>query len=117
MASAPLPPGGSPRLGLPLVLGLVVLVVAVVWGVELRSREKDALESASQATLVSVASELDRRMEGQTGALVRLAARWEGSEGAAGERWQADVRWLLEHFPSFQAIECSNDGLFLVSRS
>jgi len=87
------------------LLGFVVLVVAGVWGVELRSREKDALETASEATFVSVASELERRMEGQIGALVRLAARWEGSEGAAGERWQTDARRLLEHFPSFQAIE------------
>ena len=105
MTFAPRSPGGPFGIGLLLLLAAAILVVAASWGLELRSREQDALQAAVQATLVSVTSELDHHMAGQIGALARLAARWEGADEAARERWNAEVQLLLDDFPSFQAIE------------
>ena len=103
MASLPRP--SSPRLGLALLLGALLLVLGLVWGIELRRQEDRALDAAVQASLAAVVSELDGRMEGPIDALVRFAARWEGAEGAARERWNAEARFLIDDFPSFQAIE------------
>lgn len=90
---------------LPLLTGVVVLLVSMATGYELRGRENVALRSASTGSLQRVGNEVQRRLEEEIRGLVSICRRWERSGGLSREEWTVEARQLMDNFGDMQAIE------------
>ncbi|MDE0883917.1 MAG: response regulator [Myxococcota bacterium] len=89
---------------LPVLVGLVILLVSMLAATLIRSSEDRALESAVDAALDSVTTEIEQGVDRQIYGVIIFAWKWDWQEGGVREQWGKEARQLIEDSPRLRGI-------------
>ena len=89
---------------LPVLVGLVILLVSLLAATTIRRSEDRALESAVDAALDSVTTEIEQGVDRQLYGLIVFAWKWDWQGGSVREKWGKEARQLIEDSPRLRGI-------------
>ncbi|MDG2334586.1 MAG: response regulator [Myxococcota bacterium] len=89
---------------LPVLVGLVILLVSLLAATTIRRSEDRALESAVDAALDSVTTEIEQGVDRQLYGLIVFAWKWDWQGGSIREKWGKEARQLIEDSPRLRGI-------------
>jgi PAS domain S-box-containing protein len=95
------PPGA----GASVFVAVVGVMLSVGLGFALRTHERSTADSAIEALLEHVRTEVSYHLSEEVENLADLAHRWEQRGGMARADWEGDAARLVERFGHIQAIE------------
>jgi len=108
--SARVAAAGRPR-GLPLLVGVGIILVTLWLWRALSAQEHAHLERLLSLEAASVQNELIAQLQARILGLVRIARSWEQDRPPSQERWELEAALNLSLFPGYDAIAWVDPGL------